>query len=503
MIDLRPEAIAALATQIYRGERPAPPVPPLPTQAGVDPAALVPSAEPAEASAGSSARFGVADYSGLRRFVEGLRKAPAGPDPLRGVFERVGQNASSRPFDVAAVRRDFPALRQTVHGQPLAWLDNAATTHKPQCVIDAVSRFYERDNSNIHRAAHTLAGRATDAYESARQQTQRFLNAPDPRNIVFVRGTTEGINLLANAFAAKHLKTGDEIVLTVLEHHAQIVPWQMAAKRVGAVLRVAPVNDRAEIMLADYEALLGPRTRVVALTHASNSLGTLLPIAEMTQAAKRHGARVFIDGAQTVAHVPVDVQSLGCDGFVFSGHKIFAPMGIGAVYLSDEMLDMLPPWQGGGNMIRDVTFEETQFAGPPAKFEAGTPSVADAVGLAAALDYVAKLNLNAIAQHEHGLLHAATEQLARINGVRLLGLAREKVAVLSFLVKDYAPEAVGRMLDQAGIAVRSGHHCAQPSLRRFGVEATVRPSFSIYNTLDEVDRLADAVRHIARTGVRG
>ena len=397
------------------------------------------------------------------------------------------------------IRRDFPILDQQVHGKPLVWFDNAATTQKPQSVIDAVANFYAHDNSNIHRGAHTLAARATDAYEQARQKVQAFLGAGSAKEVLFVRGTTEGINLVAQTYGRKFLQPGDEIVLSTLEHHANIVPWQLVAKEKGAVLRIIPVTDRGEIMMEQYEALLGPRTRLVALAHASNALGTLLPVAEMTQTAKRYGARVLIDGAQTVAHVPVNVQQIGCDFFVFSGHKIFAPTGIGAVYVKEELLEVLPPWQGGGNMIRNVTFEETTYAEPPAKFEAGTPNVADAVGLGAALDYVNRLGLPNIARHEQELLQYATERLAPIKGLRIIGTAREKVAVISFVLKDLRSEEVGRLLDQEGIAVRAGHHCAQPSLRRFGLESTVRPSFSLYNTKEEIDHLVAAVNRIGRT----
>ena len=407
-------------------------------------------------------------------------------------------DTGARPLDVPTIRRDFPVLNQQVHGKPLVWFDNAATTQKPQSVIDAISRFYAHDNSNIHRGAHTLAARATDAFEGARQKVQGFLGAPSAKEVVFVRGTTEGINLIAQSYGGKFLQPGDEIVLSALEHHANIVPWHMIAKRTGAVLRVIPVTDRGEIMLEAYEAILGPRTKLVALSHASNSVGTILPITEMTYAAKRYGARVLIDGAQTVAHLPVNVQQIGCDFFVFSGHKIFAPTGIGVVWAKEELLHIMPPWQGGGSMIKDVTFEETTYADPPAKFEAGTPSIADAVGLGAALDYVSRLGLVNIGKYEQELLQYATEQLSRIDGLRIIGNAREKVAVISFVLRDRKTEEVGKYLDSQGIAVRAGHHCAQPALRRFGVEATVRPSMAFYNTFEEVDRLADAIKRIPR-----
>jgi cysteine desulfurase/selenocysteine lyase len=423
---------------------------------------------------------------------------PSYGDHSASVRDNRASGFGARPLDVQAVRQDFPILHQRVHGRPLVWLDNAATTQKPQSVIDTLSHFYERDNSNIHRGAHTLASRATEAFERARDKVRDFLGASSSKEIVFVRGTTEAINLVAQTWGRKFLQPGDEIILSTLEHHANIVPWQLILKETGARLRIIPVNDRGEIILEDYQSLLGPRTKLVALAHASNSLGTLLPVAEMTQMAKRYGARVLIDGAQTVAHVPVNVQQLGSDFYVFSGHKIFGPTGIGVLQVREELLEIMPPWQGGGSMIKNVTFEETTFAEPPAKFEAGTPNIADAVGLGAALDYVNQFGLPNIAKYEHELLGYATEQLSRINGLRLIGTAREKVGVISFILKDRKTEEVGRMLDLEGIAVRAGHHCSQPSLRRFGVEATVRPSLAFYNTVEEIDRLADAIRRIQR-----
>ena len=446
--------------------------------------------------------------TGVQAFVERIRSSQLRDDSGRckggldqGFLQRIAvghavPETGARPLDIAAIRKDFPALNQLVHGKPLAWLDNGATTQKPQSVIDAISRFYANDNSNIHRGAHTLAARATDAFELARQKVQAFLGASSSKDIVFVRGTTEGINFVAQTYGRKFLQPGDEIIVSVLEHHANIVPWQMIAKEKGAVIRVIPVNDQGEIMMGAYQELLGPRTKLVALTQASNSLGTILPVAEMTRAAKRYGARVLIDGAQSVSHMPVNMQEIGCDFFVFSGHKIFAPTGIGAVYVHEGLHEILPPWHGGGNMIKNVTFEETTYNEAPAKFEAGTPNIADAVGLGAALDYVNRLGLVNTGKYEHELLVYATEQLSRINGVRLLGSAREKVSVISMILRDRKTEEVGRLLDQEGIAVRAGHHCAQPSLRRFGVEASVRPSFAFYNTFDEIDRLVDAVKRI-------
>jgi cysteine desulfurase / selenocysteine lyase len=452
----------------------------------------------APSSAGLSA-FVQQIHAGKIRGEDGTCNTAHDPAGLGRIYAvKAPPQTGARPFDIPAIRKDFPALHQKVHGQPLAWLDNGATTQKPQSVIDAVSRFYENDNSNIHRGAHTLAARATDAFEQARQKVQTFLGASSSKDIVFVRGTTEGINFVAQTYGRKFLQPGDEIILSTLEHHANIVPWQMVAKEKGAVIRVIPVNDRGEVMLEAYEALLGPRTKLVALTQASNSIGTVLPVAEMTRAAKRFNARVLIDGAQSVSHMPVNLQDIGCDFFVFSGHKIFAPTGIGAVYVHEQLHEILPPWHGGGNMIKNVTFEETTYNEAPAKFEAGTPNVADAVGLGAALDYVNRLGLVNTGKYEHALLEYATEALSKINGVRILGNPREKVSVISFILKDRKTEEVGRLLDQEGIAVRAGHHCAQPSLRRFGVEAAVRPSFAFYNTFEEIDRLAAAVKRIAQ-----
>ena len=506
MNEVTPDLIAAIATRLYNELPGANHIPK--TEADVRQSLPAAANIAAEAPAAPRSTEGASD--GLQAFVQRIRTTQLRPEGERcgGGLDRelvdrlrVGSavpSTGARPLDVPAIRNDFPALHQQVHGKPLAWLDNAATTQKPQSVIDALSRFYAHDNSNIHRGAHTLAARATDAFEQARQKVQSFLGAASAKEIVFVRGTTEGINLVAQTYGRKFLQPGDEIILSTLEHHANIVPWQLVAQETGAVIRVIPVTDRGEIMLEEYQRLLGPRTKLVALAQASNSLGTILPVAEMTQLAKRYNARVLIDGAQSVAHLPVNVQQIGCDFFVFSGHKIFGPMGIGVVYAKEELLEIMPPWQGGGNMIRNVTFEQTTFAEPPAKFEAGTPNVADAVGLGAALDYVNRLGLPNIAKYEQELLQYATGQLSAIDSLRLIGTAREKVGVLSFVLPDRPTEEVGRLLDLDGIAVRAGHHCSQPSLRRFGLEATVRPSLSLYNTHEEVDRLADAIKRILR-----
>jgi cysteine desulfurase/selenocysteine lyase len=400
---------------------------------------------------------------------------------------------SSYCFDVEAIRRDFPILREQVNGRPLIWLDNAATTQKPQSVIDRLSYFYEHENSNVHRAAHELAARSTDAYESAREKTRRFLNAGAPREIVFVRGATEAINLVAQSWGRQNIQKDDEIVVTWMEHHANIVPWQMLCAEKGARLRVAPVDDSGQILLDEYEKLLGPKTRLVSITHVSNALGTILPVTEMTEAAHRHGARVLVDGAQAVSHMRVDVQSIGCDFYVFSGHKVFAPTGIGVVYGKSEVLDNMPPWQGGGNMIQDVTFEKTLYQPPPQRFEAGTGSIADAVGLGAAIDYLDRVGIHNVSRHEHMLLTFATAALQKIPGLRIIGTAKEKAAVISFVLDGFRTEEIGDYLNRKGIAVRGGHHCAQPILRRFGLESTVRTTFALYNTCEEVDALVAAL----------
>jgi len=400
-------------------------------------------------------------------------------------------------FDVNAVRADFPILRETVNGKPLIWFDNAATTQKPQAVIDRLAYFYAHENSNIHRAAHELAARATDAYEEARDTVRRFINAARSEEIVFVRGTTEAINLVAYAWGGKHLKAGDEIVITHLEHHANIVPWQLISQQTGAILKVAPVDEAGNLLMSEFEDLLGPRTKLVAATQVSNALGTVTPVRQIVELGHRYGARVLIDGAQSIPHMPIDVQATGADFFVFSGHKIFGPTGIGVLYGTTEALEETPPWQGGGNMIADVTLERSLYQGIPSKFEAGTGNIADAVGLAEALRYVEKVGVERIAAYEHALLEYATPRLAAIDGVRIVGTADEKASVLSFVLAGHEPLEVGKALNAEGIAVRAGHHCAQPILRRMGLEATVRPSFAFYNTFSEIDVFIDAVRRIA------
>ena len=411
-----------------------------------------------------------------------------------------GQIASSAhpPFDVLSVRRDFPILKELVNGRPLAWLDNAATTQKPQSVIDRLSYFYQHENSNIHRAAHELAARATDAYEGARDKIANFLNAGSSSEIVFVRGTTEAINLVSQSWGRKFIGKDDEIVITWLEHHANIVPWQMLCAETGAKLRVAPVDDNGQVLLDEYERLLNSRTKLVSFTQVSNALGTVTPAKQMIEMAHRYGARVLLDGAQSVSHMRADVQYLDCDFFVFSGHKVFGPTGIGALYGKPEVLEEMPAWQGGGNMIEDVTLEKTRYHPAPSKFEAGTGNIADAVGLGAAIDYVQKIGIDNINRYEHELLVYAMKALGSIPGLRLIGTAPEKTSVLSFVLDGYQTSEVGDALNAEGIAVRTGHHCAQPILRRFGLETTVRPSLAFYNTCEEIDRMVNVVRQLSR-----
>lgn len=409
----------------------------------------------------------------------------------------VGPTARA-PFDVNAVRRDFPIFQERVNGRPLVWFDNAATTQKPQAVIDRLSYFYAHENSNIHRAAHELAARATDAYEAARNKVQRFIGAGSADEIIFVRGATEAINLVAKTWGVHNLGEGDEIIVSLLEHHANIVPWQQLAAQTGVKIKVIPVDDSGQLLLDEYQELLTPKVKLVSVTQVSNALGTVTPIKQVIDMAHAAGAKVLVDGAQSVSHLRVNVQALDADFFVFSGHKIFGPTGIGVVYAKKAILEQMPPWQGGGNMIADVTFERTLFQPPPNKFEAGTGNIADAVGLGAALDYVDRIGLENIARYEHDLLVYATRGLSSIPGVRLIGTAADKASVASFVLAGYSTEEVGRALNEEGIAVRSGHHCAQPILRRFGVETTVRPSLAFYNTCEEVDLLVSVVQRLAR-----
>jgi cysteine desulfurase/selenocysteine lyase len=423
-------------------------------------------------------------------YVTPAKPAPGATVPVAGT----GQHP---PFDVNAIRRDFPILQERVNGKPLVWFDNAATTQKPQSVIDRLAHFYAHENSNIHRAAHELAARATDAYESAREKVRAFINAPDVNEVIFVRGTTEAVNLVAKSWGGQHVGEGDEIIVSHLEHHANIVPWQQLASAKGAKLRVIPVDDSGQVLLDEYAKLLNDRTKIVAVTQVSNALGTVVPAKEIVALAHRAGAVALVDGAQSVSHMRVDVQDIGADFFVFSGHKIFGPTGIGALWGKRAVLEDMPPWQGGGNMIADVTFEKTVFQPIPNKFEAGTGNIADAVGLGAALDYVNRVGIENIGRYEHELLVYGMQQLGAIPGVRLVGTAADKASVMSFVLAGYSTAEVGNALNEEGIAVRTGHHCAQPILRRMGLETTVRPSLAFYNTFEEVDRLVAVVRQLA------
>jgi cysteine desulfurase / selenocysteine lyase len=476
-----PGSIAAAAGQIAIPEAPAARIPfPLPLNVEIHDGSMPRLFDDAPLS-GKPPQDGAPSYYFLTPTLA------TRPDATAPTFYR-------RLFDVNDIRRDFPILEERVHGKRLVWLDNAATTQKPQAVIDRLVHYYSHEYSNVHRAAHELAARSTDAYESAREKVQRFLGAGSAEEIVFVRGTTEAVNLVAGSYGRKFIGEGDEIVLSTLEHHSNIVPWQFLAEQVGAVIRVVPVTDRGEVLLSDLERTLTTRTKFVSLTHVSNALGTILPIREMIQMAHRRGARVLIDGAQAVSHFPVNVQDLDADFYALSGHKLFGPSAIGVLYGKKALLDEMPPWQGGGNMIQTVTFEHSTFADPPQRFEAGTAALGPAVGLGAAVDYLDRIGMENVARHERELLAYATEALGRIPGVRLIGTAPEKAGVVSFVTDKIPAEEMGKILDQDGIAVRAGHHCAQPTMDRFGLDATVRPSLALYNTHDEIDQLERAVR---------
>jgi cysteine desulfurase/selenocysteine lyase len=398
--------------------------------------------------------------------------------------------------EVLRWRADFPILQTQVHGKPLVYLDNAATTQKPGAVIEAENAYYRHDNANVHRGVHLLSQRATDAYEAARAKVQRFINAGNPSEIVFVRGTTEAINLVAQSYGRSRLREGDEIVISAMEHHSNIVPWQMLCQQVGTKLKVVPISDAGELKVDSYERLLGPRTRLVALSHVSNALGTVAPVKAMIEAAHAQDIPVLLDGAQAIAHVPVDVQALDCDFYAFSSHKIYGPMGVGVLYGKESLLDAMPPYQGGGDMIRSVTFEHTEYNALPFKFEAGTPNVAGAVGLGAALDYVAAIGLETIAAHEHALLEYAMRAVEQIPGLRVIGTARDKAAILSFVLKDAHAHDIGTILDHQGVAIRTGHHCAMPLMDRFCVPATARASFALYNTRQDADALAAGLEKV-------
>ncbi len=401
-----------------------------------------------------------------------------------------------REFNVWRIREDFPVLRQTVHGKPLVYLDNAATTQKPRAVIAALEHFYTADCSNVHRGVHLLSERATAAYEEARRKVQRFLNAASEREVIFVRGTTEAINLVAHSFGRPRLGPGDEVLLTHMEHHSNIVPWQLLCQETGARLRVAPIDDRGELIFEEFERLLGPRTRIVAVAHVSNALGTVNPVRRIIEAAHARGLPVLVDGAQAAAHIRLDVQALDCDFYAFSGHKLYGPNGIGVLYGKAAWLEQMPPYQSGGDMIRTVTFEKTTFNELPWKFEAGTPNIAGAIGLGAALDYLDGVGLENAATWEQELLAYATRRIASVPGVRLIGTAREKAAVLSFVLEGVHPHDVATILDRQGVAVRAGHVCAQPVMERFGVPAITRASFAFYNTPEEVDALIAALHKV-------
>jgi cysteine desulfurase / selenocysteine lyase len=402
----------------------------------------------------------------------------------------------SEAWDVERIRKDFPVLTQTVNGRPLIYLDNAASSQVPVMVIERGTHYLQQEHSNIHRGVHYLSMRATTAYEGAREKVKRFINAREAKECIFVRGATEGINLVMHGYGRKFIGAGDEIIISAMEHHANIVPWQMLCEEKGAKLRVIPMNDAGELLLDEYDALLNEKTKLVALAHVSNALGTVNPIKEMIDSAHKYGVPVLIDGAQSAPHMPIDVQDLDCDFYAFSGHKMFAPTGSGVVYGKASLLEKMNPFQGGGDMIKSVTFEKTIYADLPNKFEAGTPAIASQIGLGAAIDYLNIIGREKAAVYEHELLRYATERLSAIEGVRIIGTAREKLSVLSFVVDSVHPHDIGTILDQQGIAIRAGHHCAQPVMKRFNIPATARASFAFYNTKQEVDQLALAIEKV-------
>ena len=420
----------------------------------------------------------------------GIASQPVAPTGLRP--------ATNPAFDVERVRNDFPILRHRVHGRPLVYLDNAATAQKPQVVIDAVSRFYTHENANIHRGVHHLSEQASAAYEVAREKTARFLNARAAHEVIFTRGTTDSINLVAQSYGRTNLKSGDEVLITGMEHHSNIVPWQLLCEQTGAVLRAAPLTDRGELDLEGFQALLSDRTRLVAVVHLSNVLGTINPIKRLISWAHARGVPALIDGAQSAPHIPVDVQDLDCDFFAFSGHKLFGPTGVGVLYGRESLLERMPPHQGGGGMIATVTLERSTWAPLPAKFEAGTPMIAQVIGLGAALDYISELGLEAITAWECQLLTYATELVTSVGGTRIIGTARDKASVLSFVLDGVHPHDIGAVLDNAGVAIRGGHHCAQPVMQHFGVPATARASFAFYNTKEEIDTFGEALHVVKR-----
>jgi cysteine desulfurase / selenocysteine lyase len=404
--------------------------------------------------------------------------------------------SSATAFDVHALRADFPILSTTVRGKPLVYLDNAATSQKPRAVIEAITRFYTNENANIHRGVHHLSERATTAYESVRERVGRFIGARSPKEIVFTRGATEAINLVAQSYGGGTLKPGDEVLITGMEHHSNIVPWQLVCSRVGATLKAVPITDAGELDLDAFDQLLSERTRMVAMVHLSNALGTINPVRQLIARAHERGVPVLVDGAQSVVHLPVDVTEMDCDFFAFSGHKVFGPTGVGVLFGREALLEQMTPWQGGGDMIASVTLERSTWAPIPSKFEAGTPPIAEVIGLGAAIEYIDAVGLDAIGAWETELLRQATDQVSAIDGVRLVGTAREKASVLSFVVDEVHPHDVGAVLDDQGIAVRAGHHCAQPVMERLGVQATTRASFAFYNTLEEVEALVRGIRRV-------
>lgn len=405
-------------------------------------------------------------------------------------------NVINGGYPIDEIRKDFPILSEQVHGKPLVYLDNGASAHKPSTVIEQIKRTYETGYANVHRGVHHLSQIATDAMENARRKTQDLLNAADEKEIIFVRGATEGINLVASSWGRANLKEGDEIILSVLEHHSNIVPWQIVAEQTGAIVKVVPIGDDGTFLMEDYKKLLSDRTKMVAVTHVSNALGTVVPVTDVIRLAHEQGAVVLLDGCQAVPHISVDVQALDVDFYVFSGHKLYGPSGIGILYGKEALLELMPPYQGGGEMIDRVTFEKTTYAELPFKFEAGTPHIAGIIALGSAIDYVTGIGFDAITAHEHDLLEYATERLHSMNTINILGTAPEKAAILSFNIEDVHPHDVGTILDHSGIAVRTGHHCAQPVMDRFDVAATVRASFGLYNTHDEVDALIEGVRKV-------
>lgn len=406
---------------------------------------------------------------------------------------KVGVRNREISFDVMRVREDFPILAQKVHGKPLVYLDNAATSQKPQSVIDALVKYYTSQNSNIHRGVHALSELATYEYEKARGKVKLFLNAADSREIIFVRSTTEAINLVAQSYGRKFIETGDEVVISAMEHHSNIVPWQLLCEETGARLRVIPMNDEGELLMDEYEKLLNPKTKFVSVVYLSNSLGTINPVKQIITLAHERGIPVLIDGAQSTSHLQVDVQDLDCDFYAFSGHKVFGPTGIGVLYGKTSFLESMPPYQGGGDMISSVTFEKTTYNALPYKFEAGTPNIADTIALGTAIDYVHGIGLEAIRSYEHELLMYATERLSAVDGVRIIGTARQKASVVSFTMDNIHAHDIGTIVDQEGIAIRTGHHCTQPVMKRFGVPATARASFAFYNTMEEIDKLTQAL----------